>query len=93
MGNLARHRCAREVAMDMNKPTQDMRRDLKKVAGTLKWSSVDLLGIAVRLSEAGVEDEAKAILKLVQGFNDAEDALLGYAKEIGTGLIVKASTH
>lgn len=79
--------------MAMNKPTQDMRRDLKKVAGTLKWSSVDLLGIAVRLSEAGVEDEAKAILKLVQSFNEAEDVLLGYAKEIGTGLIVKASTH
>ncbi|MGS0737821.1 hypothetical protein ACVBEG_15025 [Pseudomonas sp. GG8] len=79
--------------MAMNKPTQYMRRDLKKVAGTLKWSSVDLLGIAVRLSEAGIEDEAKEILKLVQGFNEAEEVLLGYTKEIGTGLIVKASTH
>jgi len=45
------------------------------------------------LSKAGVEDEAKAILKLVQSFNEAEDVLLGYTKEIGTGLIVKANTH
>jgi hypothetical protein len=79
--------------MDMNKPTQDLRLDLKKVAGTLKWSSVDLLGIVIRLSEAGLEDDAKAILKLVQGFNNAEDVLLAYAKEVGAGLIVKASTH
>jgi hypothetical protein len=43
------------------------------------------------LSKAGVEDEA--ILKLVQSFNEAEDVLLGYTKEIGTGLIIKANTH
>jgi len=45
------------------------------------------------LSEAGVEDEAKAILKLVQSLNEAEDVLLGHTKEIGTGLIIKANTH
>ena len=63
MGNLAQHKCAREVAMDMNKPTQDMQMDLKKVAKTLKRSSVNLLSIAVRLVESGIEDEAKKFWK------------------------------
>lgn len=79
--------------MTLNNPTTILKRDLGDIAGTLKWSSVDLLGIVIRLSEAGLEDDAKAILKLVQGFNDAEDVLLAYVKEVGAGLIVKASTH
>lgn len=77
--------------MDMNKPTQDMQMDLKKVAKTLKLSSVDLLSIAVRLVESGIEDEAKKILDIAQSLNDAEDAILAYRKEIDVGIVVRAA--
>jgi hypothetical protein len=40
-----------------------MQMDLKKVAKTLKRSSVNLLSIAVRLVESGIEDEEKKFWK------------------------------
>jgi len=41
--------------MPLTKPSQQLRRDLKEVAALLKWSGVDLTGMAVRLSELGLE--------------------------------------
>ncbi|WWL45200.1 hypothetical protein V5O39_04735 [Pseudomonas parakoreensis] len=53
--------------MPLTKPNQQLRRDLKEAAALLKWSGVDLLQAAVKLSEAGQEDEAKELLKTRQG--------------------------
>jgi len=36
------------------KPNQQLRRDLKEAAALLKWSGVDLMKMAIRLSEAGL---------------------------------------
>jgi len=46
--------------MPVTKPSQQLRRDLKEAAALLKWSGVDLMQAAVKLSEAGHEDEVKA---------------------------------
>lgn len=75
--------------MPLTKPNQELRRDLKEAAALLKWSGVDLMKMAIRLSEAGLEDDARELLTIIDGFPDAEDKLTVYAAEIGTGRIVR----
>lgn len=40
---------------------------------------------AVKLSENGHEDEAKELLRIAAGFQEAEDKLAGYAEEVKVG--------
>ncbi|APC18152.1 hypothetical protein BLL42_21380 [Pseudomonas frederiksbergensis] len=75
--------------MSLTKPNQQLRHDLKEVAALLKWSGVDLMKMAVRLSEAGHEAEAWELLKISTSFPDAEDKLAGYADEVKAGRIVR----
>lgn len=75
--------------MPLTKPNQELRHDLKEVAALLKWSSVDLMKMAVRLSEAGFESDAREILAITSGFPDAEDRLTEYSDEVKTGRIVR----
>lgn len=76
--------------MSLTKPNQKLRRDLKEVVALLKWSGVDLAGMAVRLSELGLEAEARELLKIATSFPDAEDKLAGYAEEVKAGAIARA---
>ena len=76
--------------MPLTKPNQQLRRDLKEAAALLKWAGVDLMQAAVRLSEAGEEDEAKELLKIAASYQDAEDKLAGYADEVKAGRVVRA---
>jgi hypothetical protein len=48
------------VIVGLNKPEQDLKRDLQGVACDLKWSAVELIRIAERLSLAGNEADAQA---------------------------------
>lgn len=68
--------------MALTKPDQQLRRDLKEAATLLKWSGVDLMKMAVRLSEAGFESDARELLTIISGFPDVEDKLVGYADEV-----------
>ncbi|MCK8685334.1 hypothetical protein [Pseudomonas umsongensis] len=79
--------------MPLTKPNQELRRDLKEAAALLKWSGVDLAGMAVRLSELGFEAEARELLKIVTSFPDAEDKLAGYADEVKAGDITRAKAE
>lgn len=79
--------------MPLTKPNQQLRRDLKEAAALLKWSGVDLMQAAVKLSEAGQEDEAKELLKIAAGFQEAEDKLAGYAEEVKAGRILRNGTE
>ena len=74
--------------MGLNQPTQELRRELKDIAFPLKWTGVDLMQLAVRLSDAGLEAEALELAKKLAAFNDAEDKLTGYAEEVKAGRIV-----
>ncbi|UVK96482.1 hypothetical protein [Pseudomonas sp. B21-048] len=75
--------------MPLTKPNQQLRRDLKKAAALLKWSGVDLMQAAVRLSEAGREDEAKELLRIASSYQDIEDRLADYADEVRAGRIAR----
>ena len=76
--------------MTLTKPNQDLKRDLQGVASDLKWSAVELLRIAERLSLAGNEADAQAVLKMCTVFHDGEDRLTTYADEVKVGVITRA---
>lgn len=75
--------------MPLTKPNQDLRRDLSEAAALLKWSGVDLMKMAIRLSEAGLESDARELLTIISAFPDTEDRLTAYAAEIASGRIVR----
>ncbi|MEO8646042.1 hypothetical protein [Pseudomonas sp.] len=79
--------------MPLTKPNQELRRDLKEAAALLKWSGVDLMKMAIWLSETGLEDDARELLTIIDGFPDAEDKLAGYAEEVKVGSIVRGKTE
>ena len=76
--------------MPLTKPNQQLHLDLKEAAAILKWSGVDLMQAAVKLSEAGQEAEAKELLKIAASYQAVEDRLAGYAEEVKAGRIVRA---
>lgn len=76
--------------MPLTKPNQELRRDLQGLASDLKWSSVELMRIAVRLSEAGNEADAQAVIRICQVMQAGEDRLAGYGEEVKLGLIERS---
>ena len=68
--------------MGFNKPEQDLKRDLQGVASDLKWSAVELLRVSERLSLAGNEADAQAVLRMCTVFHADEDRLTAYADEV-----------
>ncbi|MGN7441746.1 hypothetical protein [Pseudomonas lactis] len=75
--------------MTLTKPNQDLKRDLQGIASDLKWSAVELMRIAERLSLAGNEADAQAVLKICRVMQSAEDKLAGYADEVRDGRTVR----
>ena len=73
--------------MPLTKPNQDLKRDLQGIASDLKWSAVELMRIAERLSLAGNEADAQAVLRMCNVFHADEDRLAGYADEVKAGQI------
>ncbi len=80
------------VSGEMDADTQTLRRDLQGLASDLKWSAVELTRIADRLSQAGNEADAQAVLRMCRIFHDGEERLAGYAEEAHRGLIVRAKS-
>ena len=68
--------------MTLTKPNQDLKRDLQGIASDLKWSAVELLRVAERLSLAGNEADAQAVLRMCTVFHADEDRLAGYADAV-----------
>ncbi|MBX4136313.1 MULTISPECIES: hypothetical protein [Pseudomonas] len=77
--------------MTLDKPNQDLKRDLQGVASDLKWSAVELMRIAERLSLAGSEADAQAVLKMCTVFHADEDRLAGYADEVKDCRIIRTA--
>lgn len=75
--------------MPLTKPNQDLKRDLQGIASDLKWSAVELMRVAERLSQAGNEADAQAVLRMCTVFHAGEDKLTGYADEVRDGRIVR----
>ena len=68
--------------MGLNKPEQDLKRDLQGIASDLKWSAVELKRIAERLTLAGNEIDAQAIHRLITIFKADEARLNARSAEI-----------
>ncbi|OKO50331.1 hypothetical protein [Pseudomonas sp. BTN1] len=79
--------------MSLTKPNQDLKRDLQGIASDLKWSAVELMRIAERLSLAGNEADAQAVLRMLTVFHDGEDRLAGYADEVRDQRITRAKSE
>lgn len=75
--------------MPLTKPNQELRRDLQGLASDLKWSAVELMRIAVRLSEAGNEADAQAVIRICLVMQAGEDRLVGYGDEVKVGTILR----
>lgn len=79
----------RYEAMSLTKPNQQLRRDLKEAAATLKWAGVDLFGVAKRMLAAGDEQGANDLMRIALSFQETEDKLAGYADEVKAGSIIR----
>ncbi|MFJ5298646.1 hypothetical protein ACIQAL_19190 [Pseudomonas sp. NPDC088368] len=73
----------------MNNLTQNLRRDLQGVAADLKWSAVELVRIADRLSQAGNEPDAQALHRMIKVFQDGEEKVSAIVDGINVGRIVR----
>lgn len=69
--------------MVLNKPEQDLKRDLQGVTSDLKWSTIEMMRIAERLSLAGNEPDAQAMMRTITIFHSDKDRLDAYADEEG----------
>ncbi|AVD86222.1 hypothetical protein [Pseudomonas sp. SWI44] len=76
--------------MPLTRPNQDLRRDLQGLASDLKWSAVELMRIAERLSLAGNEHDAQAVIRICQVMQAGEDRLNGYGEEVKAGRIKRS---
>jgi hypothetical protein len=76
--------------MPLTKPNQDLHRDLQGLASDLKWSAVELMRIAERLSLAGNEHDAQAVIRICLVLQAGEDRLAGYGEEVKEGRVTRA---
>ena len=73
--------------MPLTKPNHDLKRDLKGVSSDLKWSAVELVRIAERLSHAGNGPDAEALRRMITIFQQDEKRLSGWIEEVGADQI------
>ncbi|PAA14417.1 hypothetical protein [Pseudomonas fragi] len=64
----------KEDSHALTQPNHDLKRDLQGIASDLKWSAVEL-----RLSQAGNEGDAQAVMRMDAIFRSDEERLAGYA--------------
>ncbi|WP_122863855.1 hypothetical protein [Pseudomonas viridiflava] len=74
--------------MGLTKPNQELAGYLQGFASDLKWSAVELR-ISERMSLAGNEAYAQAVLKMRTVFRAGEDKLAEYAEEVKAGRILR----
>ena len=76
-----------------NVPTAQFIKSMQEVAVTLDSSSKSILGVAVRLAEGGLDEDAQLLVELVKGLYEAEDKVRKHTQDAGIGMIVKLSEH
>lgn len=75
--------------MELKKPDQDLLRELIGIASDLKWSAVELIRIAERLTQNGNEPDAQALIRMIKIFQSDEHRLTGYADQVKAGSITR----
>jgi hypothetical protein len=76
-----------------NASTADLIRSMRQVSETLRSSSTSLLSAAVRLASAGEDREARHLIDLAKGIQEAEDEMRKHVNDARTGRIIKLSPH
>lgn len=79
--------------MPLTRPNQELRRDLKAAAATLKWSGLDLFVVAKRLLAAADDIGADELMKIALSYQVVEDKLAGYADEVKAGRAVRGKAE
>ncbi|MFJ3681401.1 hypothetical protein [Pseudomonas sp. NPDC090208] len=69
--------------------TLTLRRDLQGLAADLKWSAVELVRIAERLSQSGNEPDAQALYRMIKIFQIEEAKVSAIAEDVAVGRIVQ----
>lgn len=77
--------------MPATKPNQELRRDLKAAAATLKWSGLDLFVVAKRLLAIGDDQGANDLMRIALALQEIEDTLEGYAEEVKVGQVKRSA--
>lgn len=84
--------------MSLGKTEQELKRNLEGIALDLKWSAVELKGIAHRLQDTNnhahahaFQAHAQALLRMVEVFERGESRLKVYADEVSAGHITCAA--
>lgn len=72
----------------MTSNTQTLKRDLQGLAADLKWSAVELVRIAERLSQSGNEPDAQALYRMIKMFQIEEAKVSAIAEDVASGRIV-----
>jgi len=73
----------------MTASNQTLRRDLQGLAADLKWSAVELVRIAERLSQAGNGPDAQALHRMIAMFQREEVRVNAFVEEVSKGHIVR----
>jgi hypothetical protein len=76
-----------------NAPTADFIRSMRDVSVTLNSTATSLLSAAVRLAEAGQDEESMPLIDLAKGLHRAEVKVRKHSQDAGIGKIVKMSEH
>lgn len=72
----------------MDSTTQSLRRDLQGLAADLKWSAVELVRIAERLSHAGNDPDAQALQRMITMFQREEVRVSAIVDDVTKGNII-----
>ncbi len=68
--------------MTLTKPDQDLKRNLQGIPSDLKWSAVELLRVAERLTWPAMRQHARPVLRMCKIFQADEDRLTAYVAEV-----------
>jgi hypothetical protein len=77
--------------MSLGKIEQELKRDLEGIASDLKWSAVELKGIAQRLEHSNNQPDAQALLRMIAIFSKGEARLKEYVDDVLEGRLVRVT--
>ncbi len=65
----------------------------ERFAALLNSPGIDIMQVATRFSEVGLDNDARILMKLSASFQDAEDKLAGYAEEVKTRQVKRDTSN
>lgn len=76
--------------MPLTKPNQELYEDLDGHAATLDWTALEVIEIARRINDAGLPDDAMALLEISKTLRGQHEVILAIADDVQDGLIARS---